>query len=422
MDFREVESWLDEHVEGMVDLQAELTSRPAMGPENGGEGEAEKAAFLENYLQRCNLPEAVHYDAPDERVPSGHRPNFSVSLDGSTKARRICIMTHLDVVPPGERTEDGGWKGWDSDPFELRRENGTIYGRGVEDNQQALVGAVFALRAVLETVQGPAPPITLLFVSDEETGSRLGLQYVLEEHAHIFNEEDIILVPDGGNPQGDGIEIAEKSVLWLRFCVRGKQTHGSTPGEGINAFRAASGLVNRLDERLHDAFDASNELYDPPCSTFEPTLHQKNVPNVNTVPAEDIFCFDCRVLPTYDLDEVLGEIQQECASTDEKMGTNTEVEVINRLDAPPPTPEDAPAVRMLSAALKEVRGIDAETRGIGGSTVAAHFRRQGYPAVVWSTVNATMHQANEHCDISNMLADSKVFARLFTDIPEGCER
>ena len=419
MDFREVEQWLDEHAEEMVDLQAELTSRPAIGPDNGGEGEAEKAAFLEDYLQRCNLPEATHYDAPDDRVPGGVRPNFSVSMDGKRDAGRICVMTHMDVVPPGEKAEDGGWKGWDSDPFKLRRENGTIYGRGVEDNQQALVASVFALRAVVETGQGPVPPVTLLFVSDEETGSKLGLQYVLEEHPDIFNEDDVILVPDGGNPQGDGIEIAEKSVLWLRFSMQGRQTHGSTPGEGTNAFRASCRLVERLDDSLHEAFHAHNELYDPPCSTFEPTLHEKNVPNVNTVPGEDIFCFDCRVLPTYDLDTVLDHVRQECSVIDEEMGTSTEIEVMNRLDAPAPTADDAPAVRMLSRALKEVRDIEAETRGIGGSTVAAHFRRHGYPAVVWSTVNATMHQANEHCDVANMVADARVIARLFTGISEG---
>ena len=88
--------------------------------------------------------------------------------------------------------------------------------------------------------------------------------------------------------------------------------------------------------------------------------------------------------------------------------------LLRRLDAPEPTPADAPAVQLLSSVLRDVRGIEADTRGIGGSTVAAHFRRHGYPAVVWSTVNATMHQANENCEIANMVADARVFAGLFS--------
>jgi succinyl-diaminopimelate desuccinylase len=263
------------------------------------------------------------------------------------------------------------------------------------------------------------PPVTLLFVSDEETGSELGLQHVLENHPELFREDDIILVPDGGNPEGDGIEIAEKSVLWLRFTVTGRQTHGSTPQEGINAFRAACRLASRLDEELHERFDDENDLYDPPESTFEPTLHESNVPNVNTVPGQDTFCFDCRVLPHADLDDVLHCAREECDAVDGEMGTQTEIEILNRLDAPEPTSPDAPAVRLLSSVLRDVRGIDADTRGIGGSTVAAHFRRHGYPAVVWSTVNATMHQANEHCKIQNMVDDSRVFAGLFATDFEG---
>ena len=42
---------------------------------------------------------------------------------------------------------------------------------------------------------------------------------------------------------GSEIEIAEKSILWLRFRVRGKQCHASTPQKGINAFEAGAELT-----------------------------------------------------------------------------------------------------------------------------------------------------------------------------------
>ena len=62
----------------------------------------------------------------------------------------------------------------------------------------------------------------------------------------LFRREDEALVPDGGSEDGTQIEIAEKSILWLRFRVRGKQCHASTPQKGINAFEAGSHLVVRL--------------------------------------------------------------------------------------------------------------------------------------------------------------------------------
>jgi succinyl-diaminopimelate desuccinylase len=51
--------------------------------------------------------------------------------------------------------------------------------------------------------------------------------------------------------------------------------------------------------------------------------------------------------------------------------------------------------------------------GIGGGTVAALFRKKGFPAAVWSHCNHTAHQANEHCRISDIVGDAAVFANIF---------
>ncbi|MEA3471160.1 MAG: M20 family metallo-hydrolase, partial [Thermodesulfobacteriota bacterium] len=45
--------------------------------------------------------------------------------------------------------------------------------------------------------------------------------------------------------------------------------------------------------------------------------------------------------------------------------------------------------------------------------VAAHLRKKGYPAAVWSRLGRTAHQPNENCIISNMMGNAKVFAHLF---------
>jgi len=413
MSYTRVSEWLEEHVEEMVELQASLTSFPAISPDCGGEGEWEKGWLLECYLAEHGIAPAEHYDAPDERVLEGNRPNFLLRLPGPSGRPRLWIMSHLDVVPPGERAADGTWSGWLSDPFTLRRDGDRLIGRGVEDNQQAIVSSVFAARAVLECGLEPARPVALLFVSDEERGSEYGLRYLLREHRDLFSPQDIIVVPDGGNRDGSMIEVAEKSVLWLRFRVVGKQSHGSMPHLGCNAFRAAARLVAALDEGLHARFDAPDELYLPPGSTFEPTMHGSNVPNVNTIPGEEEFCFDCRILPQFDLDEVLDYIRSEMQRVDAEVGTHSELTVMNRLDAPPPTPADAPAVRMLREAVRQVYGVEGRPMGIGGSTVAAFFRQAGYPAVVWSRTEMSAHQVNEYCLVSNMVGDAKVFAHLF---------
>ena len=82
----------------------------------------------------------------------------------------MALMCHRDVGPPGEQLPDGTWRDWDSDPFVLRREGDLIFGRGVEDNQQAMVAGVFAARALRENGVTPPNSVARLFVAVEETG------------------------------------------------------------------------------------------------------------------------------------------------------------------------------------------------------------------------------------------------------------
>ena len=417
MSFQTVSEWIEQRADEMVQVQAELTRRPALGPEYGGTGEWEKARFLEGYLSQCGLKPVSHYDCPDDRVPEGSRPNLAITLRGRTRKPQVCVMTHIDIVPPGEQMPDGSWKGWQSDPYELRREGDRIYGRGVDDNQQPMVASIFALRALHELGIQPPLPVTLLFVSEEETGSDYGLSYVLDRYPELFSKNDIILVPDGGNEDGSMIEVAEKSLLWLNFYVEGRQSHGSMPHKGVNTFRAASHLVCWLDEGLKERFSRDAPLYDPPYSTFEPTMHAANVPNVNTIPGKDHFCFDCRILPEFALDEILDYIRSQCRRNDEEFGTTSRVEILRWVDAPPPTPADAPVVARLKAAISEVHGVEGKPMGIGGSTVALMFREKGYPVAVCTRTDGTAHQVNEYCRVSNMVGDAKVFAHLFLQEP-----
>ena len=208
------------------------------------------------------------------------------------------------------------------------------------------------------------------------------------------------------------IEVAEKSVLWLRIRVSGRQCHASRPALGRNAFRAAAHLVVRLDG-LAGIYGARDPLYDPPESTFEPTKREANVPNVNTIPGEDVFYLDCRILPVYPVDDVLATIRGMADQTESQFGVSIALEPVQKSDAPPPTAHDAPVVRALEEAVRDVYGVTATPRGVGGGTVAAVFRKYGYPAAVWSRYCHMAHQPNEYCLIENMVGNAKVYAHLF---------
>lgn len=387
----------------MITMQKELTEVPAMAPQSGGDGEWEKSQMLMKWLDKCGIADVERINAIDERVSSGRRPNIIATIPGLTNERTFWIMTHLDVVPPGDE------KLWDTDPFKAVEQKGCLIGRGVEDNQQSMIASLFAVTSILKAGLMPNCTVKLLFVADEETGSEYGIKYLLDNYK-LFREKDFILVPDSGNEEGNMIEIAEKSLLWLQFRTVGRQCHASMPDHGINAFVAASDLVLQL-YKLNVEYGMNDPIFDPPVSTFSPTKKEANVPNVNTIPGDDIFYLDCRILPSIDLDTVLARIQDITHEVGKKYGAQIAFTVIQRASSPP-TPANTPIVQLLKQALKRVYNVEGKEMGIGGGTVAAPLRKKGYDTVVWSKIDETAHAPNEYCIIDNMIGDCKVMADI----------
>jgi succinyl-diaminopimelate desuccinylase len=395
----------------MVELQRQLVRRPAISPSSGGQGEKERVDYLVPLLGSWGF-DVSEYRCPDKRVSCGYRPSVAARLKGKRQRPVLWIMTHLDVVPAGPREL------WHSDPFEARVADGRIYGRGVEDNQQEMVASIFAARVLRELGLVPETEVGLLLAADEETGSDYGAAWLLANH-DLCRPEDIVVVPDAGNAEGTMLEIAEKSIGWFRFTTLGRQTHASTPNHGVNAHRAGANLIVRLDKLLRDKYQAQDPLFSPPYSTFEPTRKDANVPNINTIPASDVFFFDCRVLPGYKLDDVLADMKRTAAEVGTEFRVEVTVEPEQFAQAAPPTSADAPVVRMLSRAVRDVCGLKTFTQGIGGGTVAAHFRQHGIPAVVWGRCTGQAHQPDEHSVIANMVGNALVYAHLMGQDPAG---
>jgi len=389
--------------EWAVELQRGLTAIPAVDPGSGGEGELDKAVWLEGVLRGLPFDDVARFDAPDPRAKGGVRPNLVARVRGGSASRTVWIMSHLDVVPPGERTL------WSGDPFRLRVDGNRLIGRGVEDNQQAVVASLLVARAFLDAGVRPPVDLALLFCADEETGSEYGAEYLVRHHRGLFGPHDVFLVPDAGNPEGTLVEVAEKALWWVKVRTVGRQCHASTPEQGANAFRAASDLVTRLGS-LSRTFAQTDPLFDPPVSTFEPTKKDANVPNINTIPGEDVFYLDCRVLPSVALGDVEAEIRRLAAEVEAAHGVAISLEDVQRAPAAPPTGPDEEVVRLVVDGVRQVHGITPQPQGIGGGTVAAVFRRIGLPAVVYSKIDESAHQPDEFCRLDNLVADAKVFA------------
>jgi succinyl-diaminopimelate desuccinylase len=397
--------------EEQVRFLSDLIKIPAVAPSSGGTGEWNKVRFIEERAEAIGFADIERYDTADPGAQFGSRPNFVVWLRGRNKdssegnaVPRLIVLTHTDVVPPGDL------EAWDSDPYSAEVKEGKIFGRGAEDNGQSLTAALFAAKAIMDLKIRPARDIGLVMVADEEIENEKGIIHLLNEG--FFMKNDLILVPDHGEPKGRLVEITEKSLAWIKVTTKGMQAHSSRPDMGKNAFRAAIKFGTMVDKALHNRFDKKDELFDYHSSSFEPTKKETNVQNVNTIPGEDIFYIDCRVLPGYQLNDIITEMRRIANIVEKDTGTSISLDPVLMEEAATPTPNDAPIVKMLISAISTVYKNDPYPGGIGGSTVASVLRRAGYHAAVWETVDNTAHSPNEYAVIDNMVNDCKVFAAM----------
>ncbi|MDH5733363.1 MAG: M20/M25/M40 family metallo-hydrolase, partial [Candidatus Bathyarchaeota archaeon] len=205
---------------------------------------------------------------------------------------------------------------------------------------------------------------------------------------------------------------AEKSGLWFRVRTIGQQTHASRPDKGLNAHRIGMEYTLTLDKMLHEKYALKDEYFDPPQSTFEPTKKDKNVDAINIIPGEDIVYFDCRILPSYNLEKISKDILKLTEEIEKKSGAKIRIEGLRKSVAPRPTDANSKVVVLLEEAIRKSRGIQPKVGGIGGGTCARFFRQTEIAAVVWSTIDETAHQPNEYAKIENLVNDVKVFASL----------
>ena len=389
---------IDDLRDEIVNFMVEMIRIRAVNPADGGEGEVNRARFLEKKLQSI-CDEVKRYDTVDQNGLT--RPNLVGILFGEDRSRTMWIISHMDTVPEG----DIGL--WEHDPYDPIVKDGKIYGRGTLDDGQGIVSSYFAVRAIIESGKRPKMNVGLVFVADEEAGSKYGVHFLMDKD--LFMTNDLILVPDSGNEDGAFVEIAEKGSVWLKITTIGKQSHASTPNQGLNAHRIGMQFALKVDEYLHNKYGKKNALFAPPESTFEITKKENNVDNINTVPGTDVFYFDFRVLPEFSVDEIIDEVRKLADEISLQSGAEIKVEVVQKAE-PSSTPENSEVVIKLKKALIELRKIEPKLVGIGGGTVAAAFRKMGIPAVVWMTADDVEHQPDEYCRIENLVNDAKIFA------------
>jgi len=387
--------------EDMARVMSEMIRIPALAPVNGGTGEGRRADMLMGHLE--GYDSVVRVDARDDHDQEIMRPNILAKKNGRGKGT-VWLVAHTDTVPAGD-LED-----WDTDPFEPVVKDGRIYGRGTEDNGQAVISAMFASKFFPKEMLSKRS-IGIAYVADEETSSKMGIEYLIKKG--YFSEDDVFIVPDWGTPEGDLVDVAEKNLIWLQFNVTGRSTHGSTPDKGINAFRAGTEFLNDLLAEFKKEFPNENKMFIPSVSTFEPTKCGGTVMNINTIPGNFEFSMDIRAVPEYSQDEIAAVAERVAKEHEVRTGAKIRITEIQRHIAGEASSIKGEVFESLMESIESIIGKRPRPVGVGGATCANFFRKEGYDAYVWQHGGGTLHGPNEYVVIENMVIDAKVFASLF---------
>ncbi|MDR2846490.1 MAG: M20 family metallo-hydrolase [Candidatus Methanoplasma sp.] len=387
--------------EDIVAIMSEMIRIPALAPINGGDGEGKRADYLEKHLE--GFDSVVRVDVPDDLDPKVIRPNILAKKNGKGNGT-VWIVAHMDTVPVGDLAD------WDTDPFEPVVKDGKIYGRGTEDNGQAVISSLFASKFIPKEIL-KKKSIGIAYVADEETTSKMGIEYLIRKG--YFSKGDVFIVPDWGSPEGDLVDVSEKNLVWLQFNVVGKSVHGSTPNAGINAFRVGTKLLADLMDSFEREFPISDPLFQPPVSTFEPTKSPGTVLNVNTIPGNFEFSMDIRALPCYPIEDIVAVAERVVREHEKRSGAKIRITELQRHTSGKKSSTDGEVFKALTDSVKAITGVTPKAVGVGGATCANFFREVGYDAYVWEFGGGTLHGPNEYVVIDNIIKDAKVFASVF---------
>jgi acetylornithine deacetylase/succinyl-diaminopimelate desuccinylase-like protein len=191
-------------------------------------------AYLEDAGLECELLGA-----------ESERPNLVARLPGEHPGPVLGYLSHVDTV-----LADGA--DWRHDPWSGEVHDGELWGRGAIDmKSQTAAEAVAAAHLARQGWRPPRGELKLIAVVDEETGGRLGAQWLTEERPDAARV-DWLLNEGGGAvmPYGDrrlyGVCCAEKGTFRFRVRARGRAGHASVPALADNALLKLLPALERI--------------------------------------------------------------------------------------------------------------------------------------------------------------------------------
>jgi acetylornithine deacetylase/succinyl-diaminopimelate desuccinylase-like protein len=303
--------------------------------------EQKGAEFLAAVLKENGIESSIFNTAPG-------RACVYARLKGNGRKRPIILLNHIDVVPA--RAED-----WKHPPFGGEIHDGELWGRGAGDMKGIAISQLEAMLMLKRSGQTLDRDVIFIGTPDEEMGGDFGAKWFVEnkkdlvkDAEFLFNEGFHIERGEDGKAKYWGVDVGEKSALWLKLSTSGEAGHASMPlpdSSTNQLVRALQRVVDRPIEPLvlpavREYFkkisttesgplkstyaDIDDSVKDPKLlrEIFKDRLKYPMLINTvsltvlkagyktNVIPAEATAELDCRLLPGVKRDDFIAQIKQ----------------------------------------------------------------------------------------------------------------
>jgi acetylornithine deacetylase len=329
-----------------------------------GQPNLDLIAYIRDYLAAAGIESFLSLD------DTGSRANLHAWI-GPAVDGGVVLNGHTDVVPV-----DG--QAWTSDPFQLTRRDGRLYGRGSVD----MKGFLACMLAAVPSFQAHplTRPVHLTFCYDEEIGG-LGAPHLVAQMAAQGPHPAVAIV---GEPTNFRIVSGHKGGFEMHTEIIGLAGHASDPRKGVNAIVSAGRFVAKLEsiaaQLAAEARDTS--VFDPPYSTISVGTIQGGTAR-NVIAGHCVIDWELRPIPGEDGRAILSEIDRFAREEllPEMRATAPQASILTTEAAEVPGLDPAEAAAAV-ALISEITGINT-SECVSFGTDAGHFCRAGISTAVF---------------------------------------
>ena len=316
------------------------------------------------------------------------------------KSPRLAFVGHTDVVPIGQIDK------WNSPPFELHEDDGTLFGRGTSDMKGSIASMLIAIEELLKATKDINGSLMVILTSDEEGPAIHGIQSLVKEELKDI-EIDFCLVgePSCKENLGDTIKNGRRGSLSGSLEIRGVQGHIAYPQNARNPIHLLSPVLEKL---INQEYDNGNEYF--PATSFQVSNINSGAGASNIIPGILTMDFNFRYSTETDADS----LKKSVISILDSEGVDYSVKWSH--SGEPYLSRNSRLLDVCSKAVQKITNNNATISTDGGTSDGRFMAKICDDVIEFGLVNKSIHKINESTTLNNIVMLKDIYCQVLQDI------